>query len=312
MTRRSPAHVALMVLFACASLLGAPCLLAQEASEEESPREQRERAERAVELLLEAEALLEGLPLELLEEVERRVAAGAESRTEDSEPTETRPAVAREEVKESTEAQASNVASTDSSEPGKPESADDTDKTETMSPAPVDISEADSESDLEVATSLERPSDVEDVSPVRWGRQRCEVLQPLDSDDDGWISGADRWWRYLFLWNDANGDGNPSESEIVQPFEVGVRRIASRLDRYEGVKELVGDVRLDGSRILLSLPERRRRPSSRMTLVLDAERLARRDGPTLAFGETAETTYPVVRPGLVIHDGDRSLTFGCD
>ena len=278
-------------------------LHAQEPESAGAADDQRQRAERAIELLVEAEALLEGLPPDLLDEVERRVAAAAEpaasepqARTRDGQ-TPTRQTPTRQ---------------TDEPSATEPVVGESDDRSPMPSATSTAAEPVDSATAAEIASVESEPPRREtgDVTGRRV-RARCDVLAPLDSDGDGWISGADRWWRYLFLWNDEDRNDVVGESEIVQPFEVGVRRIASRLDRYEGTKELVGDVFLDGERVVLTLPERRRRPAGRLTLVLDADRLARRDGPVLELDGKTSTGYLVVTPGLVLRDQDQEQTFGC-
>ncbi len=140
----------------------------------------------------------------------------------------------------------------------------------------------------------------------------CLALVWMDSNADGKLSGADRYWRHLRL--------RTSDGKTTALFALGVREMALDLRTWKGAKELVGDVLLEGWRsanpngsIWLRLESKRRRAPTRGQLALDGESLARSGGPRLVSPAEAqhETVY-VLRPGQVLEraNGER-FTLGC-
>ena len=119
----------------------------------------------------------------------------------------------------------------------------------------------------------ERPSrpeaTVPDVQEPHEPTASCGTLSVLDSNGDGWVSGADRFWRYLGLWRD-NGDGVVADSEVKSLFKHGIRSVGSSLYSYRGEKDLDGGVWVEET-IYFDLPGRR----SRATLTINAGSLGR-------------------------------------
>jgi hypothetical protein len=135
----------------------------------------------------------------------------------------------------------------------------------------------------------------------------CRPLAPLDSDGDGQVSGADRYWRHLYLWDDANANGQVDAGEAVSLFELDIRSVSVELDRYTTDKDFVGDVSA-GAEAVFHLIARRKGPSRR-SLALDADGLRRGEGPSLVDAADAERTgiQPLRRGDALIDSaGDRS------
>jgi hypothetical protein len=109
----------------------------------------------------------------------------------------------------------------------------------------------------------------------------CNTLYVLDSNGDGFVSGADRFWRYLGLWSD-NGDGLLTDDEVQTLFKLRIRKVSARLYSYTTVKDVDGGVWLE-DRIYFDLPGKGRQ--SRATLTINAGGLARSDDFWLEDGE---------------------------
>lgn len=99
----------------------------------------------------------------------------------------------------------------------------------------------------------------------------CGTLAVLDSNGDGAITAADRYWRYLSLWKD-DGDGVIEESELRSLYRHGIRRVSSRLYSYTTAKGVEGGVWVEDS-IYFDLPGR----GSPAVLAINAGALARGD-----------------------------------
>lgn len=96
------------------------------------------------------------------------------------------------------------------------------------------------------------------------------------------MDARDRYWRYLYLWLDRNGNGAMEEREIVPPFDRKVREIAADLDGFVGAKGLFGEIRID-ERLVLDLKGDGFQAGSHddAVLLVDASALRRGDGPDL-------------------------------
>ncbi|HVS14407.1 MAG TPA: hypothetical protein VMV46_10800 [Thermoanaerobaculia bacterium] len=278
-----------MALFRPALRLAAPALLLAAALPSSAAARQEKPAaappdavvQRILELQREIERLLASLPPELRAEVERRLAEGIA----EPEPTPPVPRAAEPEVVEPETVEPVEAApDPEEPEPGAP-SAAGTSASHPVAPGPA--------ADPPAASS-------------------CRPLALLDSDGDDQVSGADRYWRHLYLWADADGDGAIDEGEAPSLFELDVRSVSVELDRYTTDDDFVGDVAL-GDVAELRLVGRRR-DADRRTLVIDADGLRRGHGPALvdARGEPVLGLQPLRRGWALVDEDGRRSGFPCD
>lgn len=134
-------------------------------------------------------------------------------------------------------------------------------------------------------------------------RTACNTLTSFDTTHDGRVDAGDRYWRYLYLWTDRNGDGVVEEHEVRSLFDLGVRAISVRLDRFEGEKGVAGRVRVDRWIVLDPRGDGFSGGVSGDTddgaLTVDADRLGRFTGPRLLDAEGRPLTgYQPFRAGL--------------
>lgn len=114
-------------------------------------------------------------------------------------------------------------------------------------------------------------------APVRPAEPSCNLLEPFDTDGDGVVSARDRYWRYLYLWRDGNGDRQIQTAETVDLYEAGVAEIAVALDSAK-LRE-GGRVRMEADRyVLLELDDFQ---GLEGVLAVDTDRLARGSGPAV-------------------------------
>ncbi len=131
---------------------------------------------------------------------------------------------------------------------------------------------------------------------------RCPAWTAFDSNGDGELSGADRYFRHFFVWLD-NGDGQVSESEMVDPFRLGLRSMSLDLRSYNGAKETVGVVerRLNNGQEVLRVEILRKAKGAKGAdygvLAIDVGAVVRGFGP-----EIRRSGGPVLETGLVIVD----------
>jgi hypothetical protein len=211
---------------------------------------QEELIERILELREQIEALLESLPPELQEEVERR---WRERAVIEDEPAESVPA------------------------------------------------DATGESVLaESEVSTARPESTVAGPP-------CGGFHLFDTNQDGVLSGGDRYWRFLRLWFDGDANGTIGDREIEGLFELGVRQIGVDLKSYqndEGGSEDVDAMDLVWLRQLGKGKNKRRSG----VLIVDATRLVR-DGRlwlVTADGTQLDGLQPLGSAALVeTRDGER-------
>lgn len=143
----------------------------------------------------------------------------------------------------------------------------------------------------------------------------CNALWPFDSDADGRVDGADRYWRYLYLWVDRDGDAEIDERELESVYERGVRWIAVSLRTYgKTKKDAVGQVEVIDDAIRFDLTgDGFAAQAGDGILVVDASRLARGDGPRLLGpeGEALEG-YQAFRPDLSLAmSGGETIELDC-
>lgn len=114
-------------------------------------------------------------------------------------------------------------------------------------------------------------------APTRPAEPRCNLLEPFDTDGDEVVSARDRYWRYLSLWRDANGDRRVQATETVDLYESGVQEISVALD-FTKLRE-GGRGRAEGGRhVLLELDDFQ---GLEGVLAVDTDRLARGSGPSV-------------------------------
>ncbi len=158
------------------------------------------------------------------------------------------------------------------------------------------------------------PSDIPKLIRRRSRRAPCNTLRRLDENADGKISSADRYWRYLYLWTDRNGDRRMQDREVESAYDRRVREIAVSLETFNRTKGGLGEIRIE-DRVVLDLrgdgfSERGRRDDG--VLVVDADALRRGDGPRLLGpgGEALEGLQPF-RSGLRLEIAAQVTTLNC-
>ncbi len=224
--------------------------------QESPPPEDVERIiEEILQLRGEAEALLETLPPELREEVERRWLELQVVPPEVPAETVSRPAPAVEVPPEP------DLGPEDSA----PLPAE-------MAPAQEPTPEPEPETELEPAPES-RPSAISEVEPEPEPAKACDSLGPLDSNGDGVISASDRNWRYLRLRADIGGKST-SMGDLESLYDLGIREIDVNLRFYKLDDGFKGDITID-DRIRFELAGKRKSSRRSMILFVQASRLAR-------------------------------------
>ncbi len=149
----------------------------------------------------------------------------------------------------------------------------------------------------------EAPAEPEPTPPAEPAPPRCGTLNVLDTNGDGRVSGADRYWRYLSLWKD-DGDGSPEDAEVRSLYRHDVRHFSARLYSYTTAKDADRGVWVEEA-IYFDLPGRK----ARAALAIDAGRLARGGELWLEDSTGARLDgLQVLRSGLtwVGADGERT------
>jgi hypothetical protein len=131
----------------------------------------------------------------------------------------------------------------------------------------------------------------------------CGTLIPFDSNDDGVLSGADRYWRYLRLELEGGGAG----LEVQGPsslYELGIRTIDVNLKFFTTPDKERGDIDVDEA-IHIGLVGKGRLVGESGVLVIDADRLARGGEIKLVDGSgTLLAGFQALRPGLALKTAD--------
>lgn len=135
--------------------------------------------------------------------------------------------------------------------------------------------------------AAEPPGDPPPRRSFRRGRPACNTLDAFDTDRDGVVDALDRYWRYLYLWLDKNGDGEIDRREILSTYDRKVSEIATDLESFESEKAGRGEIRI-GERILLDLRGNGFGSDDDAVLLVDASALGRGAGPTLLDGSGTE------------------------
>jgi hypothetical protein len=292
------------LIIAC---LAAPVVLGAEETAEAKPQSTAEIIERILELRREMEALLEVLPPELQEEIERRwrelqetEAARAASHLPQVEST------GRAQVAVVPPAPAPEQAAV--FEPG-PESTARA-RVAVVPPA----REAEPEPTPDSIPVVEPPAVTTAIVPTPSAPESepepapvpvCGTLTPFDSNDDGLLSAADRYWRYLRL--ELEGSGASLEAQAPSSlYELGIRTIDVNLKFFTTPDKERGDIDVDEA-IHIELVGKGRLAGESGVLVIDADRLARGGEIKLVDGSgTLLAGIQALRPGLALETADGS------
>ena len=250
--------------------------------------------EEILELREEAEALLETLPPELREEVERRwlqlqtppAEVVAEEVPQDEPIVETPPEPAIPVAAEATAPQS------DLPPPPEPDSQP------TLEPEPEHEPTVTSEEVSEPA-----PESMPEPEPEPEPAKECDSLGPFDTNGDGVISAADRNWRYLRLRADMGGRSTDM-GDLESLYDLDIREIDVNLRFFKMADGATGDIFVD-DRVRFELLGKRKTSRRTKILFIQASRLARggalwvvdRSGSLLA-GDQA------LAPGMALQDAD--------
>ncbi len=313
------------ILALCALL--ATAALAQEAE----PTAPEEIVEQILELQRRIEELMAALPPEVRAELRRRLAE-APSPVATAAPAETavEPAVTATEVVAPI-AEAVTEPTAETAEPAVVEPATETAveaiaETATAPETHAGGTPAPQETAPAVPTAAAAPSAAPAATAPPSGeglprlirrrskRPPCNTLRLLDENGDGIVSSADRYWRYLYIWSDKNGDGQIQEREVASAYDRKIREIAVSLETFARIKGGLGEARVE-DRIVLDLRgdgfnDRARRDDG--VLAVDAGALARGDGPRLlgAGGEVLEG-FVAFRAGLRLEISGQVTELNC-
>ena len=239
----------LILILALTPLTQTVSLWAQD--QESAPREDVEWIiEEILRLRGEAESLLEALPPDLREEVERR--------WQELQATSLEVPAAEESQSEPTVAA-----------PPEPDAGP-----EDFAPVPAEIAASPeptpaSGPDAELEPALESEAAQVLSEPAK----ECDSLGPLDTNSDGVISASDRNWRYLRLRADMGSKSN-SMGDLESLYDLGFREIDVNLRFYKLADGFTGDITLD-DRIRFELLSKRKSGRRSMILFIQASRLAR-------------------------------------
>ena len=115
------------------------------------------------------------------------------------------------------------------------------------------------------------PAEAAASMPAPAEESQCAALAVFDSNDDGFVSGLDRYWRFFKLWLD-DGDGDIEEPEVASLYDSGIAQLSARLRSLTTVDGGSGDVWIEDGFVLLDVPGKHGRTA---VLLIDADRLAR-------------------------------------
>ena len=148
--------------------------------------------------------------------------------------------------------------------------------------------------------------------PRRARRERCNTLEVFDENDDGRVTVTDRYWRYLYLWSDANGDGRVIDDEIESAYEAGVREISNHLQTFARKKKGLGEIRRERGLLLFDVRGNGFGGPDDGALAIDTTALARSNGPQIldAEGQPVEGIQPI-RKSWGVRMGDEVVVFNC-
>lgn len=257
--------------------------------QESPPPDEIERIlEEILQLRGEAEALLETLPPELREEVERRwIELQVAS-----------PELPDEEASQS----AAPVAA-----PPEPDAGP-----EDLAPVPSEIAPSQQptadpgpDAELEPALESEAAEVLPGPEPEPEPAKECDSLGPLDTNSDGIISADDRNWRYLRLRADMGGKST-SMGDLESLYDLNIREIDVNLRFYKLADGFTGDITLD-DRIRFELLSKRKSGRRSMILFVQASRMARGGGLQLvdSSGALLAGDQPLA-PGVALQTAEGS------
>lgn len=132
----------------------------------------------------------------------------------------------------------------------------------------------------------------------------CGGFHLLDTNEDSVVSGGDRQWRYLRLWFDDNGNGSLEEEEIDSLFELGVRQIDVGLRFYINDEDDSEDVDVDDHIWLRRVGKgsAKRRSGA---LAVDVDRFVRDGRFWLTDDDGVQLTgYQPLGPAVLLHTND--------
>ena len=243
----------------------------------DNPQSQEEVIERILALKLELDSLLETLDPALRGEVERRY---------------------RELIEQAAEKQAPPEPIT---EPEAPPITAPPAPPEPTAEVPEEAGEAAHE-----PTVVERLFEDEEapVDPATLP-QGCGTLAVLDTNQDGLVSGADRYWRYLRLWFDT-GDSVIQDDEIESMLEHEIRSFSTDLRYFQMPEKVTGDLSTDDL-IRFHLLGKQAVGTRPPALVVQAGRLSRSGEVVLIDAEgQALTGFQPLGSGTRLELGDGS------
>lgn len=212
---------------------------------------QEEILERILELRAQIEDLLESLPPEMRDEVERRWRE-------------------RSAVEQMALPAEQPAAPAPSEPPAPPETA----------PAPTPDSEPIAESTELSAPESDTPQPTEPTESLAQDAEpalappACGGIHLFDTNEDALLSGGDRHWRFLGLWFDGDADGALDETEIEGLFALGVRQIDVALKFYLDDEGATEDIDVEDLVWLRQVGKNKAKRRSG-ALIIDADRLAR-------------------------------------
>lgn len=299
-----------LIVWLIIAFLASPLLVDAQENRDEKPQSTAEIIERILELRREMEALLEVLPPELQDEIERRWrelkeaeaarAASLEPQVESTGRAEVAvvpPAPAPEQTAAFEPRPPSTARAGVAVVPPIPEVEPET----TPDPIPVVESPAATIEIVPGPSAPETPTPEGELEPAPV--PVCGTLAPIDSNDDGVLSGADRYWRYLRLELAGGGAGLESQGP-ASLYELGIRTIDVGLKFYTTPDKERGDIDVDEA-IHIELVGKGRLAGESGVLVIDADRLGRGGEIQLVDGSgTPLAGFQALRPGLALETAD--------
>ena len=280
---------ALIVMLVCVPILAGAQLWAQD-EEVPSPEDVERIIEEILELRGQAESLLETLPPELREEVERRWlelhSPPAEFVAEEVQQDE--PILEIPSEPAGPLAAEAPAPQSDLPPPPDPESQ----PTLETEPEPTVTSEEDSEP---------APESMPEAEPEP--AKECDSLGPLDTNGDGVISAGDRNWRYLRLRADMGGRSTDL-GDLESLYDLGIREIDVNLRFFKMADGFIGDIFVD-DRVRFELLGKRRSSGRSLILFIQASRLARGGGIVVVDGAgTPLAGDQPLAPGVALHTAE--------
>ncbi|TNF73377.1 MAG: hypothetical protein EP299_08330 [Acidobacteria bacterium] len=301
-----------LIVLLITACLASPLPVDAQERREEKPQSTAEIIERILELRREMEALLEVLPPELQQEIERRWQEIKEAEA-------ARAARLEPQIESTGRAAVAVVPQIPAPEPTaafepRPESTAQGDVSLLPPASPVEpeptpeLTPAIEPSATTTAIVPEPPApepSTPDSPPEPATIPVCGTLTPFDSNEDGVLSGADRYWRYFRLELEGGGAGLENQGP-ASLYDLGIRTIDVELGSYSTADKERGDIDVDEA-IHIELVGKGRLAGESGVLVIDADRLARGGKVQLVDGPgTPLAGFQALRPGLALETTDGS------